>query len=87
MTRRFWVYIEQEDGKVHPVAWELLGVARRLADEVNDKEAVVEGILVGSHVEAIAKEAIHYGAQTIYMVDDPAFKNYLNKSDRSHVVL
>ncbi len=25
MTRRFWVYIEQEDGKAHPVAWELLG--------------------------------------------------------------
>jgi electron transfer flavoprotein alpha subunit len=79
MTRRFWVYIEQEDGKVHPVAWELLGVARRLADEVNDKEAVVEGILVGSQMEAIAEEAIHYGAQTVYMVDDPVFKNYLNK--------
>jgi len=78
MTRRFWVYIEQEDGKVHPVAWELLGVARRLADEVNDN-AVVEGILVGSHVEDLAQEAIHYGAQTVYMVDDPAFKNYLNK--------
>ena len=47
MTRRFWVYIEQEDGKAHPVSWELLGVARRLADEVNDN-AVVEGILVGA---------------------------------------
>ena len=66
MTRRFWVYIEQEDGKVHPVAWELLGVARRLADEVND-QAVVEGILVGNHVEEIAQEAIHYGAETVYV--------------------
>jgi electron transfer flavoprotein alpha subunit len=78
MTRRFWVYIEQEDGKVHPVAWELLGVARRLADEVND-QAVVEGILVGNHVEEIAQEAIHYGAETVYLVDDPTFKHYLNK--------
>lgn len=78
MIRRFWVYIEQEDGKVHPVAWELLGVARRLADEVND-QAVVEGILVGNHVEAIAHEAIHYGAETVYIVDDPRFKHYLNK--------
>lgn len=78
MTRRFWVYIEQEDGKVHPVAWELLGVARRLADEVNDN-AVVEGILVGHQVEELAREAIHYGAQTVYVVDDPTFKNYLNK--------
>ena len=78
MTRRFWVYIEQEDGKAHPVSWELLGVARRLADEVNDN-AVVEGILVGSNMEELAKEAIQYGAQTVYVVDDPAFKNYLNK--------
>ena len=78
MTRRFWVYIEQEDGKVHPVAWELLGVARRLADEVND-QAVVEGILVGNQVEEIAQEATHYGAETVYVVDDPRFKHYLNK--------
>jgi electron transfer flavoprotein alpha subunit len=78
MTRRFWVYIEQEDGKAHPVAWELLGVARRLADEVNDN-AVVEGILVGSNMEELAREAIQYGAETVYVVDDPAFKNYLNK--------
>jgi len=78
MTRRFWVYIEQEDGKAHPVSWELLGVARRLADEVNDN-AVVEGILVGSQMEELAKEAIQYGAQTVYVVDDPTFKNYLNK--------
>jgi len=78
MTRRFWVYIEQEDGKAHPVAWELLGVARRLADEVNDN-AVVEGILVGQNMEELAKEAIQYGAQTVYVVDDPAFKSYLNK--------
>lgn len=78
MTRRFWVYIEQEDGKAHPVSWELLGVARRLADEVNDN-AVVEGILVGHQMEELAKEAIQYGAQTVYVVDDPAFKNYLNK--------
>src|SRR5512134_390614 len=78
MTRRFWVYIEQEEGKVHPVAWELLGVARRLADEVND-QAVVEGVLVGNHVEEIAQEAIHYGAETVYVVDDPRFKHYLNR--------
>ena len=85
MIRRFWVYIEQEEGKAHQVAWELLGVARRLADEVKDElaktgdTAVVEGILVGHQVEDIAKEALHYGADTVYVVDDPAVKHYLNK--------
>ena len=26
-----------------------------------------------------AQEAIHYGAETVYVVDDPTFKHYLNK--------
>jgi electron transfer flavoprotein alpha subunit len=78
MSRRFWVYIEQEDGKVHPVSWELLGVARRLADEVGEG-SIVEGILVGHQMDEAAQEALHYGAEVVYVVDDPTFKNYLNK--------
>jgi electron transfer flavoprotein alpha subunit len=78
MKRRFWVFIEQEDGRVHPVAWELLTVACRLADEVDD-HAVVEGVLVGNEIEHIAREAISYGAETVFTVDDPVFRNYLNR--------
>jgi electron transfer flavoprotein alpha subunit len=83
--RRFWVFIEQEEGKVHPVAWELMGVARRLADEVKDEleksqeKAIVEGILVGHEVTALAEEAIRYGAERVYVVDDPVFEHYRNK--------
>lgn len=85
MTRRFWVYIEQENGNPHQVSWELLGVARRLVQDIEDElqksgdTAVVEGILVGHHVESVAREALHYGADTVYYVDDPAVKHYLNK--------
>lgn len=85
MTRRFWVFIEQEEGKIHPVSWELLGVARRLASEVSDEleqsreEAVVEGLLVGRQVEALAQEAIAYGAQRVYLLDDPVFEHYRNR--------
>lgn len=92
MTRRFWVFIEQEDGKVHPVAWELLGVARRLAGEIKDEldksgdTAVVEGVLVGQDVEGLAQEAISYGADRVYLVDAPPFKYYLNKPYTSALV-
>jgi electron transfer flavoprotein alpha subunit len=85
MTRRFWVYIEQEEGKPHQVSWELLGVARRLANEVKDEleksgdTALVEGVLVGHNIEHVAREALHYGADTVYYVDDPTVKHYLNK--------
>ena len=85
MTRRFWVFIEQENGQVHPVAWELLGVARRLASEIQvevDKtqdKVAVEGILVGHEVEPLAEEAIRYGAERVYVLDAPVFKHYRNK--------
>jgi electron transfer flavoprotein alpha subunit len=85
MIRRFWVYIEQENGKAHQVSWELLGVARNLVKDISDEleasgdTALVEGILVGHQVDAVASEALHYGADNVYVVDDPAAKHYLNK--------
>ena len=83
-TRRFWVFIEQEQGDVHPVSWELLGVARDLASQVKDEadaagdEVVVEGVLLGSNVRAIAEQAIGFGADRVYLVDDPVLENYRN---------
>jgi electron transfer flavoprotein alpha subunit len=87
--RRFWVFIEQEEGKVHPVAWELLGVARRLAleaigeakdsDVPSDAKTIVEGILIGNQVAGLTEQAFHYGAEQVYVVDDPLYENYRNK--------
>lgn len=72
MTRRFWVFIEQKDGVMHPVAAELLGVARRLTEEIAEdleasgEKAVVEGILVGHNLENAAREVVAYGAERVY---------------------
>ncbi|MGC9467899.1 MAG: electron transfer flavoprotein subunit alpha/FixB family protein [Anaerolineae bacterium] len=83
-TRRFWVFIEQEQGEVHPVSWELLGVARRLASQVADEaeaagdKVEVEGVLLGHEVRDIAEQAIGYGADRIYLMDDPVLANYRN---------
>ena len=83
-TRRFWVFIEQEGGHVHPVSWELLGVATRLAAAVKDEaeaagdEVLVEGVLLGYNVEDIAKQAITYGANRVYLLDDEVFEHYRN---------
>ncbi|MBS1248666.1 MAG: Caffeyl-CoA reductase-Etf complex subunit CarE [Chloroflexi bacterium] len=85
MTRRFWVFIEQEEGKIHPVSGELLGVACRLATEISDEleedneEAIVEGVLVGHEVTDLAQEAIEFGAKRVYVVDAPPFKHYLSR--------
>ncbi|HOU11615.1 MAG TPA: electron transfer flavoprotein subunit alpha/FixB family protein [Anaerolineae bacterium] len=83
-ARRFWVFIEQEGGKVHQVSWELLGVASRLASEVKEEAAAagdtvhVECILLGNQVEGIAREAIKYGAERVYLIDEPELENYRN---------
>jgi electron transfer flavoprotein alpha subunit len=83
-TRRFWVFIEQEGGQVHPVSWELLGVANRLASEVKDEadaagdEVSVEGILLGYNVEGIAQQAMEHGASRVYLLDDEVFEHYRN---------
>jgi electron transfer flavoprotein alpha subunit len=83
-ARRFWVFIEQEGGKVHPVSWELLGVARRLAEEIKEEadsagdEVSVEGVLLGYNVESIAQKAIEYGANRVYLYDDEVFEHYRN---------
>jgi electron transfer flavoprotein alpha subunit len=86
MTRCFWVFIEQEEGKAHPVSWELVGVARRLANEVNDEAAAsgetikVEGVLVGHDVKAIADEALKYGLDHVYVADAEVFAHYRNQA-------
>ena len=74
--RKIWVYIEQEGGKAHQVSWELLGAANRLTAELEGSE--VEGVLLGHNVAQIAKEAYRYGANRVYLIDDPALEKYRN---------
>ncbi len=74
--KRIWVYLEQEEGQAHPVSWELLGAAQRLAAELPG--SVVEGLLLGHQVEHIAAEAFRYGASRVYLVDDPVLEVYRN---------
>jgi len=84
-TRRFWVFIEQEEGEVHPVSWELMGVACELAGQVKDEalaagdDVSVEGVLLGSGVEALAQEAFRFGADRVYLLDSPELKYYRNR--------
>ncbi|MCL4294818.1 MAG: electron transfer flavoprotein subunit alpha/FixB family protein [Anaerolineae bacterium] len=75
-NKRIWVYLEQEEGQAHPVSWELLGAAQRLAVDVPG--SVVEGVLLGDNVAHIAEEAFRYGASRVYLIDDPVLDVYRN---------
>ncbi len=70
-----WVLAEVSDGKLHKVTRELLGVARRLADDLSDKkESKVVCLVVGSDIENTAEESFRSHADKVILVDDPALK-------------
>lgn len=74
-----WVFVEHDRGHVHPVSWELMGEARKLADKIG---VDVAGVLLGGPDEPLdgfAKEAYAYGANRCYIVRDPVLKGYRNE--------
>lgn len=71
------VHCEVAEGKLAAIATELLGCGRKLADELKQELCAV---LTGSGVSGIAKEAAAYGADKVYVVDDPLLKDYQTDS-------
>jgi electron transfer flavoprotein alpha subunit len=67
------VYCEVADGKLAAIATEALGCGRKLADELGQELCAA---LVGSDVSNSAPEAISFGADKVYVVDDPLLKDY-----------
>ena len=76
MSNNIWVFCEQRDGVVQPVALELLGVARELAAKTG---AQVGALLLGCNVAEQAKELIAYGADEVHLVDDFRLANYMTE--------
>ncbi len=62
------VYAEQKNGIIHPVSFELLGKGRELADKLNVE---LWSVLLGYHVRGEAETLIHYGADRVFLYDDP----------------
>lgn len=77
--KHVWVFVEIERGKVHPVSWELMGEGRKLADRLGCQLA---GVVIGPRDEGTKlaiRQTYHYGADTCYIVEDPALTDYRNE--------
>jgi electron transfer flavoprotein alpha subunit len=59
-----WVYIDHFDGQPAPASWEALGLAKTFG--------AATALVFGQNVEAVAKAALEYGADSVLMADDPA---------------
>ncbi len=68
-----WVFLEQKNGKVQSVSYELLGKAQELAKKLG---CDVSGVLIGNKMEDQLDELIFCGADNIYLVEAPELANF-----------
>ncbi len=68
------IFAQQVDGKLSPIALELLGKARDLANDLDDK--TVTAVLIGYQVGGLVDELAAYGADRVVVIDDPELKDY-----------
>jgi len=79
MSNNIWVFVQQDDGKIADVSLQLISKATDLAKDYNEKsgsQAKVEAVLMGDKVKNLAGEAIRYGAEKVFCIEDVRLKNY-----------
>ena len=74
--KNVFVFAEQREGVIQPVAFELLGKARDLADVLGEK---VVAMFLGYGIKDQAQTLIEYGADEVVVVDTPELKDYLSE--------
>ncbi len=71
------IYGEVTDGKLAAITTELLGCGRKLADDLGQE---LSAVLIGSGISSLVQEAIAFGADKVYVIDDPLLKDYQTDS-------
>jgi electron transfer flavoprotein alpha subunit len=76
--RRIWVVPQLRDGRVTRVSWEALAAARRLAAALAGSAASirVEAVLLGSGLDAAARELAQRGLDAVHVADHPVLAAY-----------
>ncbi|MCL2521445.1 MAG: electron transfer flavoprotein subunit alpha/FixB family protein [Erysipelotrichales bacterium] len=64
--RDIGVYVEHQNNKIHPVAFELLAKAKELAKKINQKAFA---IIIGHQTETMVAELLSHGADIVYVYD------------------
>jgi len=78
-----WVFIEQKNGRVQSVSYELLGKAQELAKKLNCQ---VSGVLIGNKLEDQLDELGFCGADNIYLVEAPELANFQDEPYTNSIV-
>ena len=73
--KNIWVFAEQRHGKLMNVALELIGEGHKLSREIS-ADTKVCAVLVGNEIDHLATECFEYGADAVYMIQDPILAQY-----------
>ena len=68
------VYAEQENGDIHPVVYELIGEAHKLAEKVGYSVSCV--IVGGEGTAKNAEKLIPYGVKEVFVYEHPGFDGF-----------
>jgi len=68
-----WTWVEQFQGQACSISWEMLGQGRKLADQ---RKTSLTACVLGHNVEHIGREAIAYGADRVFLIDDATLGVY-----------
>ncbi len=68
-----YIYAQQVDNEISPIAYELLGKAKDLAADLDTQ---VTAVLLGSNVKSLADSLAQYGADRVIVVDNPVLDTY-----------
>jgi len=71
------IYGEVTEARLAAITTELLGCGRKLADDLGQELCAV---LVGSEISNLAQEAIAFGADKVYVIDDRLLEDYQTDS-------
>lgn len=75
--RGIMVLAKSIEGRLATIAKELLGCGRKLADDLEEE---LSAVILGDGVADLAQEAIAYGADKVYIADNPLLKDYRTES-------
>lgn len=67
------VFVEQRDGIVHPVSYEMIGKGLELAGALNQKLCCV---IAGEGIAEQATHLLRYGVDDVYAFDQPALRHF-----------
>jgi electron transfer flavoprotein alpha subunit len=72
-----WIFAEQHKGELEETPLELMSKARQLADKLGVKLCAV---LLGDDVKNLSKKLIQYGADKVYLAENPLLEHFQENS-------